>query len=57
MECINPAAKRGGVDACTDMVGALQNTPKDSKAQQMIKANKIKTTDYFEDILKNYVYV
>ncbi|MBP7886031.1 MAG: hypothetical protein KA076_02600 [Candidatus Marinimicrobia bacterium] len=36
---------------------ALQNTPKDSKAQQMIKANKIKTTDYFEDILKNYVYV
>jgi|GEM_PF-1168854 hypothetical protein len=49
MECINR------VDACTDMVGALQNTPKDSKAQHIIKANEIKTTDYFEDILKNYL--
>ncbi len=35
----------------------LQSTPKDSKAQHVIKANEIKTTDYFEDILKNYVYV
>ncbi len=40
MECINPAAKRGGVDACTDMVGALQSTPKYSKRLQSTADDK-----------------